>query len=87
MTLPTEADIERHRIAEAERDIQRSENAWMGRRIEALEDALRPFAKAWEIAHKVAPKGTLGQIGHMCAYEVSGVHFQKALRVLEDETN
>jgi len=40
MGWPTENDIERHRIAEAERDIKRSEDAWMGQRIAELEAAL-----------------------------------------------
>lgn len=66
-------------------DCQRE--AELEKRIAELEEALRPFAKAWEHAYNVAPKATLGQLGYLCAYEVSGAHFQKALRVLDDGTN
>jgi len=50
----------------------------MRARIAELEAALRPFAEAWKLAVQVAPKASLGQLGAVAAYEVSGAHFKRA---------
>jgi hypothetical protein len=46
MGWPTDADIERHRIDEAERQIKRAEDDWSYRRIAELEAALRELSDA-----------------------------------------
>lgn len=52
------------------------------KRIAELEAALKPFADAWNNAIRVAPTATLGQLGAVACYEVSGGYFQRAARLL-----
>jgi len=50
-----------------------------------LEEALRPFADAWDVAthHKdLVAKLTMAQLGELAAHELTGVHYRNASQAL-----
>jgi hypothetical protein len=54
------------------------------RRVAQLEDALRPFAKAWDQAGKQVPGTTsLGVLASIACYFVSGADYQRAFRAMQ----
>lgn len=72
------AALASHTSALAERDA----------RIAELEAALKPFGEAWGaiISNDFSVRNlSLGQLGALASYEVSGVHFQKARAALAKE--
>jgi hypothetical protein len=70
------------RVADDDADLVTVVPLFASLRAQELIDALTPFANAWDVATRSTATMTMGELGAIAAYHVTGVHFRRASNLL-----